>query len=98
MHNKWGEGVVLEVGDEAEVEDDHPPRRIDEHVRRLDVAVDLVRVVQRAEAGRELRQGAPEAVLAQGKEPHEDAAIVRSMLDGGASSVMVTRADAQARE
>jgi NCAIR mutase (PurE)-related protein len=51
----------------------------------------------RVDLHRELRQGAPEAVLAQGKEPHEISAIVRSMLDGGAASVMVTRADAQAR-
>ena len=51
----------------------------------------------RVDLHRELRQGAPEAVLAEGKEPHEVAAIVRSMLDGGAASVMVTRADAAAR-
>jgi hypothetical protein len=51
----------------------------------------------RVDLHRELRQGAPEAVLAEGKEPHEVAAIVRSMLNGGAASVMVTRADVHAR-
>jgi NCAIR mutase (PurE)-related protein len=51
----------------------------------------------RVDIHRELRQGAPEAVLAQGKEPYEVAAIVRSMLDAGAATVMVTRADAHAR-
>ena len=51
----------------------------------------------RVDLHRELRQGAPEAVLAEGKLPGEIEAIVRSLLDGGAASVMVTRADDQAR-
>jgi pyridinium-3,5-biscarboxylic acid mononucleotide synthase len=46
---------------------------------------------------RELRQGAPEAVLAEGKTPDEVVAIVRSLLDGCAGSVLVTRADADVR-
>jgi NCAIR mutase (PurE)-related protein len=46
---------------------------------------------------RELRQGAGEAVLAEGKTPGEVVAIVRALLDAGAGSVMVTRADAQVR-
>jgi NCAIR mutase (PurE)-related protein len=46
---------------------------------------------------RELRQGAPEAVLAEGKTPDEVVAIVRSLLDGRAGSVLVTRADADVR-
>lgn len=46
---------------------------------------------------RELRQGAPEAVLAEGKTPQQVAEIVRAMVDGGAGSVLVTRADAAAR-
>jgi NCAIR mutase (PurE)-related protein len=51
----------------------------------------------RADVHRELRQGAPEAVLAEGKTPEQVAAIARAMLDGGAGSVLVTRADAAAR-
>src|SRR6266536_1169750 len=51
----------------------------------------------RVDTHRELRQGAPEAVLAEGKAPHEVEQIVRSLLDGGAGSVLVTRADADAR-
>jgi NCAIR mutase (PurE)-related protein len=51
----------------------------------------------RVDVHRELRQDAGEAVLAEGKTPAEVAAIVRSLLDAGAASVMVTRADAQAR-
>ena len=51
----------------------------------------------RVDLHRELRQGAPEAVLAEGKEPEEVAAIVAALLDGGAASVMVTRADEAAR-
>lgn len=41
---------------------------------------------------RELRQAAPEAVLAEGKTPREVVEIVRAMDAGGASSVLVTRA------
>ena len=46
---------------------------------------------------RDARQGAPEAVLAEGKTPDEIEAIVRALRDGGASSVLVTRADEAAR-
>jgi NCAIR mutase (PurE)-related protein len=51
----------------------------------------------RVDIHRELRQGAPEAVLAEGKRPDEIEAIVRSLLEGGAGSVLVTRADGDAR-
>jgi NCAIR mutase (PurE)-related protein len=51
----------------------------------------------RVDSHRELRQGAPEGVLAEGKEPAEVEAIVGALLEDGAGSVMVTRADAQAR-
>jgi NCAIR mutase (PurE)-related protein len=51
----------------------------------------------RVDTDRERRQGAPEAILAEGKAPEEVAAIARAMLDDGASSVLVTRADAEAR-
>lgn len=51
----------------------------------------------RVDVHRELRQGAPEAVLAEGKEPEQVAAIVEALLDGGAGSVLVTRADKAAR-
>ena len=51
----------------------------------------------RVDTHRELRQGAPEAVLAEGKAPEEVEEIARALLEGGASSVLVTRADAEAR-
>lgn len=51
----------------------------------------------RVDVHREIRQGAPEAVLAEGKEPAEVEAIVASLLAAGAGSVLVTRADAEAR-
>jgi NCAIR mutase (PurE)-related protein len=51
----------------------------------------------RADLHRELRQGAPEAVLAEGKTPEQVAAIAQAMLEGGAGSVLVTRADNDAR-
>jgi NCAIR mutase (PurE)-related protein len=52
----------------------------------------------RADVHRELRQGAPEAVLGEGKTPEQVTKIVRAMLDGGAGSVLVTRADAATRQ
>jgi pyridinium-3,5-biscarboxylic acid mononucleotide synthase len=51
----------------------------------------------RVDLHRELRQGAPEAVLAEGKTPEQVAAIAKALYDGGAGSVLVTRADAEAR-
>lgn len=51
----------------------------------------------RADLHRELRQGAPEAILAEGKTAAQVAAIARAMYDGGAGSVLVTRADEAAR-
>jgi NCAIR mutase (PurE)-related protein len=51
----------------------------------------------RADVHRELRQGAPEAVLAEGKTPAQVAGIVEAMVAGGAGSVLVTRADAEVR-
>jgi NCAIR mutase (PurE)-related protein len=51
----------------------------------------------RPDLHRELRQGAPEAVLAEGKTPQQVAEIVRVMIEGGAGSVLVTRADEAAR-
>ena len=79
-----------------------------EGVRRGDVdpGTALERIAQlpfrdlgfaRADVHRELRQGAPEAVLAEGKTPHQVAEIARALLDGGAGSLLVTRADADAR-
>src|SRR5207253_3835883 len=44
------------------------------------------------------RQGAPEAVLAEGKTPAQVVAIVEAMLDAGAGSVLVTRADEATRD
>lgn len=51
----------------------------------------------RIDTHREIRQGAPEAVLAEGKSPREVEAIVRAMLEEGAGSILVTRADEEAR-
>jgi pyridinium-3,5-biscarboxylic acid mononucleotide synthase len=51
----------------------------------------------RVDTHRELRQGAPEAILAEGKSPGEIEAIARALLDDGAGSVLVTRADADGR-
>jgi len=51
----------------------------------------------RVDPHREVRQGAPEAVLAEGKTPEQVAAIVRALLEAEAGSVLVTRADEAAR-
>ncbi len=51
----------------------------------------------RVDTHRELRQDAPEAVLAEGKAPEEIEAIVLALLEGGAGSVLVTRAGEAAR-
>ena len=42
----------------------------------------------RVDTDREARQGAPEAIFAEGKTPEEIAAIAVALLDGGASSVL----------
>ncbi len=53
----------------------------------------------RVDHHRALRQGMPEAVYGPGKSPEHAAAIVRELLDAGASPVLLTRAtDAQAAE
>ena len=52
----------------------------------------------KADTHRELRQGAPEAVLAEGKTSEEVRAIVKALVDGGAGSVPVTRAADHVRE
>lgn len=54
-------------------------------------------VFAQVDAHRELRQGAPEAVLATGKSPEEAVAIVSALAEAGAGSVLVTRADADIR-
>jgi NCAIR mutase (PurE)-related protein len=51
----------------------------------------------RVDTHRDLRQQAPEAVLAEGKAPEEIEAIVTAMVESGAASVLVTRADEDAR-
>ena len=51
----------------------------------------------RVDVHRELRQGAPEVVLGEGKAPEQVTEIVQAMLDGGAGSVLVTRADEETR-
>lgn len=49
------------------------------------------------DAHREVRQGAPEAVLAEGKTAEQVARIAVALHEAGASSVLVTRADEAAR-
>jgi hypothetical protein len=51
----------------------------------------------RVDVHRELRQGAPEAVLGDGKTPEQVAGIVEAMLEAGAGSVLVTRANEETR-
>jgi pyridinium-3,5-biscarboxylic acid mononucleotide synthase len=51
----------------------------------------------RVDVHRELRQGAPEGVLGEGKTPDQVVEIMRALLDGGAGSVLVTRADESVR-
>lgn len=51
----------------------------------------------RVDLHRELRQGAPEAVLAEGKAPDQVARIFAALLGGGAGSVLATRAGEEAR-
>jgi pyridinium-3,5-biscarboxylic acid mononucleotide synthase len=51
----------------------------------------------RVDVHRELRQGAPEAILAEGKTPAQVAQIFAALLDGGAGSILATRADEAAR-
>ncbi len=51
----------------------------------------------RVDTDREARQGAPEGIVAEGKTPDEIAAIAAALLEAGAGSVMVTRADEDAR-
>jgi NCAIR mutase (PurE)-related protein len=51
----------------------------------------------RVDVHRELRQGAPEAVLAEGKTPEQVSQIFLALLEAGAGSVLATRADDEAR-
>jgi NCAIR mutase (PurE)-related protein len=51
----------------------------------------------RVDTDRDRRQGAPEAVVAEGKTADEVREIARALLERGAGSVLVTRADADAR-
>lgn len=52
----------------------------------------------RVDLHREVRQDAPEVVLAEGKTPEQVVRIVAAMLEGGLGSVLVSRADAEVRE
>ena len=54
-------------------------------------------VFAQVDAHREIRQGAPEAVLAEGKTAAEVSAIVGALVEAGAGSVLVTRADEDVR-
>jgi NCAIR mutase (PurE)-related protein len=54
-------------------------------------------VFAQVDAHREVRQGAPEAVLGEGKTPEQVVAIARALLEEGAGSVLVTRASSEVR-
>ena len=54
-------------------------------------------VFARVDAHREVRQGAPEAVLGDGKTPEQVVAIAKTLLEAGAGSVLVTRAARETR-
>src|SRR5256885_17264444 len=51
----------------------------------------------RVDTHRELRQGAPEVILGDGKTPEQVAAIAVALDEAGASSVLVTRTTPQMR-
>ncbi len=51
----------------------------------------------RVDTHRELRQGAPEAILSEGKTPAQVARIAVALHEGGAGSVLATRADEATR-
>lgn len=51
----------------------------------------------RVDVHRELRQGAPEAILAEGKTPEQVTRIFAALLEAGAGSILATRADDAAR-
>jgi NCAIR mutase (PurE)-related protein len=51
-----------------------------------------------ADLHRELRQNAPEVVLAEGKNPTQVRKLVCAMLEAGAGSVLVSRADDEVRD
>jgi pyridinium-3,5-biscarboxylic acid mononucleotide synthase len=66
-------------------------------VERLTVAPVLDLGFARLDTRRGLRQGVPEAVLAEGKTPEQVARIVRALVEEGTETVLVTRADEPAR-
>jgi NCAIR mutase (PurE)-related protein len=67
-------------------------------LRRLEVLPYLDLGFARVDLHRELRQGAPEVILAEGKTPEQVSELVSAMLEGGAGSVLVSRADEQIRK
>lgn len=87
---KSGLLALLEAVSRGEVE---PDRALGElvHLPFRDLAF------ARVDTHRELRQGAPEAILAEGKSPAQVAEIFQTMVDAGAGSVLATRADDAAR-
>lgn len=81
--------LLVEVRSGATSPDDALERLSTLPFRDLDFA--------RVDVHRELRQGAPEAVLGEGKTPEQVARIVQALVEGGAGSVLVTRASDDAR-
>ena len=83
------EAALVRLLDGVRAGEVHPDDAVAE-LRRLPFA-DLG--FARVDHHRALRQGLPEAVYGPGKAPEHAAAIVAELLDGGASPVLLTRAD-----
>jgi hypothetical protein len=81
---------LLEAVAEREISPEEAARRLAELPYR-----DLV--FARVDTHRELRQGAPEVILGEGKTPKQVAAIAVALVEAGASSVLATRTDAKTR-
>jgi NCAIR mutase (PurE)-related protein len=82
------EATLQRLLDDVRSGDVHPDDAV-ARLRRLPFA-DLG--FARVDHHRSLRQGMPEAVYGPGKDPRDAAAIVRELLDAGASPVLLTRA------
>lgn len=83
------EAALVRLLDDVRAGEVHPDDAV-AALRRLPFA-DLG--FARVDHHRSLRQGLPEAVYGPGKAPEHAAAIVAELLDGGASPVLLTRAD-----
>src|SRR5207248_1321018 len=57
------------IGDEAEIEHHHAPLARDEHVARVEIAVQLAEIVERRDGGRELLERGAQAPLVEALAP-----------------------------